>query len=163
MKLPHPLRALSERPLRLPRFRPYVPHPDDPPIFWFDSERKDIVREVVQRVVHRHTADRRRMELVLNETALAEIRRLESQRDTESRERLPQWRSLARRIARLSDVEKRDTVREIVTRYAEDVAGNFDPRVYSFSKQAVPKLLAGVMAPSRLPEELIGETLIGEL
>ncbi|MEZ4248262.1 MAG: 1-acyl-sn-glycerol-3-phosphate acyltransferase [Polyangiales bacterium] len=163
MKLPHPLRALSERPLRLPRLRPYVPQPDDPPIFWFDSERKDIVREVVQRVVHRHTADRRRMELVLNETALAEIRRLESQRDTESRERLPQWRSLARRIARLSDVEKRDTVREIVTRYAEDVAGNFDPRVYSFSKQAVPKLLAGVMAPSRLPEELIGETLIGEL
>ncbi|MCB9615715.1 MAG: 1-acyl-sn-glycerol-3-phosphate acyltransferase [Sandaracinus sp.] len=163
MKLPHPLRALSERPLRLPRLRPYVPQPDDPPIFWFDSERKDIVREVVQRVVHRHTADRRRMELVLNETALAEIRRLESQRDTESRERLPQWRSLARRIARLSDVEKRDTVRDIVTRYAEDVAGNFDPRVYSFSKQAVPKLLAGVMAPSRLPEELIGETLIGEL
>ena len=149
MKLPHPIRALSERPLRLPRLRPYVPQPSDPPIFWFDSERKDIVREVVQRVVHRHTADRRRMELVLNETALAEIRRLESQRDAESRERLPQWRSLARRIARLSDVDKRDTVREIVTRYAEDVAGNFDPRVYAFSKQAVPKLLAGVMAPSR--------------
>ncbi len=163
MKLPHPIRALSERPLRLPRLRPHVPQPSDPPIFWFDSERKDIVREVAQRVVQRHTADRRRMELVLNETALAEIRRLESQRDAEARERLPQWRSLARRIARLSDVEKRDTVREIVTRYAEDVAGNFDPRVYAFSKHAVPKLLAGVMAPSRLPEELIGETLIGEL
>jgi len=158
-----PLRALSERPLRLPRLRPYVPQPSDPPIFWFDSERKDIVREVVQRVTQRHTADRRRMELVLNETALAEIRRLESQRDAESRERLPHWRGLARRIARLSDVEKRDAVRDIVTRYAEDVAGNFDPRVYAFSKQAVPKLLAGVMAPSRLPEELIGETLIGEL
>lgn len=163
MKLPHPIRALSERPLRLPRLRPHVPQPSDPPIFWFDSERKDIVREVAQRVVQRHTADRRRMELVLNETALAEIRRLESQRDAEARERLPQWRSLARRIARLSDVEKRDTVREIVTRYAEDVAGNFDPRVYAFSKHAVPKLLAGVMAPSRLPEELTGETLIGEL
>lgn len=163
MKLPHPIRALSERPLRLPRLRPHVPQPSDPPIFWFDSERKDIVREVTQRVVQRHTADRRRMELVLNETALAEIRRLESQRDAEARERLPKWRSLARRIARLSDVEKRDTVREIVTRYAEDVAGNFDPRVYAFSKHAVPKLLAGVMAPSRLPEELIGETLIGEL
>ncbi|MBX3251984.1 MAG: 1-acyl-sn-glycerol-3-phosphate acyltransferase [Myxococcales bacterium] len=161
------LRALSERPIRLPRLRPYVPQPDDPPIFWFDGERKDIVREVARRVTARHTADRRRMELVLNETALAEIRRLESQRDAEAAERLPFWRGLARSIARLDDAQKRDAVRDIVTRYAEDVAGNFDPRVYRLAKHAVPKLLTGVMAPSRLPEELAtavdGHTLIGEL
>ena len=44
-------RYFSERPLRLPRFKPYVPRHDDPPIYWFNSERDDIIREVVARVV----------------------------------------------------------------------------------------------------------------
>ncbi|HJK92858.1 MAG TPA: hypothetical protein RMH26_19155, partial [Polyangiaceae bacterium LLY-WYZ-15_(1-7)] len=81
-----PFELLSEYPLRLPRLRPYVPSPDDPAIFWFNSERKDIVREVVDRVVRGHGggggpgADGRRLELMLNDTALNEVRRLERQR-----------------------------------------------------------------------------------
>lgn len=158
MKLPKFLRSnavskfIGGQPMRLPRLKPYVPKPDDPTIFWFNSERKDIVREVVDRITARHTVDRRRMELALNDAAFHETRRLESQKDAEAAESLGYWRGLMRRIARMSDDEKRDALRDIVSRMGHDVAGNFDPRVYAFSKHAVPRLLTGVMRPSSLPE-----------
>ncbi len=159
MKLPKFLRPgfvgrIAQQPMRLPRLKPYVPRPEDPTIFWFNSERKDIVREVSDRITAKHSVDRRRMELVLNDAAYHEVRRLESQKDAESKEHLGYWRGLMRRIARMSDDEKRDALRDIVFRMANDVAGNFDPRVYQLSKHAVPRLLTGVMRPSSLPEVL---------
>ncbi len=147
-------RRLSERPLRLPRLRPYVPKPDDPAIFWFNSERKDIVREVASRVAGFHTASRRDMELMLNDAAFHEIRRLEQQRNTETREELPYWRGLVKRIAKMTDDEKRRAVEDLTMRYSKDVAGNFDPRVYELSTHAVPRLLTGIMRPSSLPSVL---------
>ena len=47
-------KKLMSRPMRLPRLKPYVPDPDDPAIFWFNSERDDIIREVVRRLVERY-------------------------------------------------------------------------------------------------------------
>lgn len=149
------LRTFSERPLRLPYLKPYVPNPDDPAIFWFNSERQDIVREVVDRVVHDHDDELRRLELTLNEVALQETRRLSQQRDAEADAHLGEWRSLIRRIARMSEDEKRRVLRSITERYARDVAGNFDPRVYQFARRVVPNLLTGVMRPSRLVPSLL--------
>ncbi len=148
-------RRLSERPLRLPHLSPYVPAPDDPAIFWFNSERDDIVREVAERVAEAHCGSREAMELALNDAAYHEIRRLEKQRDAEATERLPYWRGLSRRIARMTDEEKREALHELTCRLARDVAGNFDPRVYNMAKHLVPRLLAGVMRPSSLPAELL--------
>jgi hypothetical protein len=45
------MKLLPTRPLRLPRLRTYVPRPEDPKIFWFNSERADIVDEVVRRIM----------------------------------------------------------------------------------------------------------------
>ncbi len=50
------------RPMRLPRLTPYVPEPDDPAIFWFNSERDDIIREVVRRMVERYDTNRDTLE-----------------------------------------------------------------------------------------------------
>ncbi|MFW5876861.1 MAG: 1-acyl-sn-glycerol-3-phosphate acyltransferase, partial [Myxococcota bacterium] len=150
------LRALSERPLRLPYLKPYVPDPDDPAIFWFNSERRDIVREVVERVMRAHAGDHQTLEVALNDAALNEIRRLASQRDSETDAHLGEWRALIRRIARMSDDEKRQALHRIIEGYARDVAGNFDPRVYQFARRVVPKLLTGVMRPSRLLPDLLG-------
>ncbi|MFW6067842.1 MAG: 1-acyl-sn-glycerol-3-phosphate acyltransferase, partial [Myxococcota bacterium] len=149
------LRTLSEKPLRLPYLRPYVPNPDDPAIFWFNSERRDIVREVVDRVVREHIGDHETLEVTLNDVGLNEIRRLANQRDAEAEEHLGEWRGLVRRIARMSEEEKRRALRRIVDDYARDVAGNFDPRVYHFARRVVPKLLTGVMRPSRLVPDLL--------
>jgi glycerol-3-phosphate O-acyltransferase len=142
------------KPRRLPRLKPYVPEPDDPAIFWFNSERDDIIREVVRRLVERHGKDRQTLEYALNEVAFQETRRLERQQDDEARTSLGYWRGLLRRIARMSDDDKRDALRGIAERMARDIAGNFDPRVYKFATHAAPRLLTGVMKPGALPRDL---------
>jgi glycerol-3-phosphate O-acyltransferase len=144
------LRRFSERPLRLPRLRPFVPAPTDPRIYWFNSERDDIVFEVVRRLVDRYADDERALELVLNETAYDEVRRLERQRDAEAAELLGQWRGLIRRVGRMSSQGKVETLREIVERMTRDIAGNFDPRVYGFASRVLPGVLTAVMKPSTL-------------
>jgi glycerol-3-phosphate O-acyltransferase len=143
-------RFLSERPLRLPHIKPYVPRPSDPSIFWFNSERDDIVAEVVKRICAAHEHDRARLEVALNDAAFHEIRRLEKQRDEEARDRLGYWRSMIRRIGKMDDTEQRRALHTIVATMTRDVAGNFDPRVYRFARQAVPRLVGGVMEPRRL-------------
>jgi glycerol-3-phosphate O-acyltransferase len=151
-------RFLSERPLRLPHIKPYVPRPSDPSIFWFNSERDDIVSEVVKRICTTHEPDRARLEIALNDAAYHEIRRLETQRDEEASDRLGYWRSMIRRIGKMDDTEQRRVLHTIVTEMTRDVAGNFDPRVYRFARQAAPRLIGGIMEPRRLvavaPESL---------
>ena len=148
-------RFLSERPLRLPHLKPYVPRPSDPSIFWFNSEREDIVSDVVSRICGALEDDREGLELALNDAAFHEIRRLEKQRDEEARDRLGYWRSMIRRIAKMDDAEQRRVLHTIVTNMARDVAGNFDPRVYRFARQAVPRLIGGVMEPRQLSKDLM--------
>ncbi|MEM7434062.1 MAG: 1-acyl-sn-glycerol-3-phosphate acyltransferase [Myxococcota bacterium] len=147
-------RLFSERPLRLPRLKPYVPRPSDPSIFWFNSERNDIVSDVVNRICSAHEPDRGRLEMALNDAAFHEIRRLERQRDEEARDRLGYWRSMVRRIGRMDDNEQKRALNSIVTTMAKDVAGNFDPRVYRFARQAIPRMVAGLMEPSRVTQGL---------
>ena len=150
-------RFLSERPLRLPHLRPYVPRPSDPSIFWFNSERDDVVSEVVKRICDDHETDRARLEMALNDAAFHEIRRLEKQHDEEARDRLGYWRSMLRRIGKMDDVEQRRVLHTIVTTMTRDVAGNFDPRVYRFARRAIPRLIGGVMEPRSLGKELVGD------
>ncbi|MEM9729330.1 MAG: 1-acyl-sn-glycerol-3-phosphate acyltransferase [Myxococcota bacterium] len=142
-------RLFSERPLRLPHLKPYVPRPSDPSIFWFNSERNDIVSDVVNRICSAHEPDRGRLEIALNDAAYHEIRRLEKQRDDEARDRLGYWRSMIRRIGKMDDAEQKRVLNSIVTTMAQDVAGNFDPRVYGFARQAIPRMIAGLMEPRR--------------
>jgi len=151
-------RFLSERPLRLPHIKPYVPRPSDPAIFWFNSERDDIVASVVNRICDAHESDRAQLEIALNDAAFHEIRRLEKQRDEEARDRLGYWRSMIRRIGRMDDTEQRRVLHTIVTQMTRDVAGNFDPRVYRFARRAIPRLVGGVMEPRRLTKDLMEAT-----
>jgi glycerol-3-phosphate O-acyltransferase len=143
-------RFLSERPLRLPHIKPYVPRPSDPSIFWFNSERDDIVSDVVKRICVDLEPDRSRLEMALNDAAYHEIRRLEKQRDEEARDRLGYWRSMIRRIGKMDDREQRRVLHTIVTDMTRDVSGNFDPRVYRFARRAVPRVISGVMEPRGL-------------
>ncbi len=158
------IRRFSERPLRLPRLRPYVPSPDAPAIYWFNSERDDIVREVVQRVSSMHGQSARAVELTLNDAAMHEVRRLTSQRDEETAESLGFWKGVSRSIARMSDVEKQRLLSTVAEHMARDVAGNFDPRVFEMASAAGPKLLSAIMQPSRVQQDLAsGTSAVDEL
>ena len=150
------LKKFLSRPMRLPRLRPYVPGPEDPSIFWFNSERDDIIRQVSRRLVDRYAQGHESLEYSLNEVAFHETRRLEKQRDDEAKQALGYWRGMLRRVARMSDDAKRDALRNISSRMAADIAGNFDPRVYRLATRVTPRLLTGVMRPSSLPTDLAG-------
>ncbi len=158
-------RLFSERPLRLPHLRPYVPRPTDPAIYWFNSERDDIIRDVVHRVTSAHSTNRKMLEVSLNDAAYHEVRRLEAQDDDEARQSLGYWRSMIRRIAKMSETEMERALESIVTRMGQDVAGNFDPRVYGFAKHILPRMVTGLMQPSLLRHNLMAppERVLEEL
>ena len=143
------MKILPTRPLRLPRLRTYVPRPDDPKIFWFNSERADVVEEVVRRMMERHESEES-VELALNDVAYHEIRRLEGAKTEGAKHKLEHWRGILRRVGRMSIEGKHETLREIATNMATDVAGNFDPRVYDFSSRFIPGMLTAAMNPSRI-------------
>lgn len=140
------MKLFPTRPLRLPRLRTYVPRRDDPKIFWFNSERADIVDEVVRRIMQRYD-DEESVELLLNDVAYHEIRRLEDDKSDGARKKLTYWRGVLRRVGRMSVEGKHETLREIAMRMATDVAGNFDPRVYDFACRFVPGVLTAAMNP----------------
>jgi glycerol-3-phosphate O-acyltransferase len=148
------VKFLSTKPLRLPRLRTYVPRPEDPKIFWFNSERDDIVQEVVRRIVDRYD-DEEAAELVLSDCAYHEILRYESSSSEGAKAKLEQWRSLIRRLARMSFEGKHEALRSIAEDMARDVAGNFDPRVYKLAHRAVPGLLTAAMNPSNIMRNLM--------
>jgi glycerol-3-phosphate O-acyltransferase len=109
------------------------------PIFAFNAARSSIVEEVVDRIV-KQTRDPLH---VLNEAAYLETRRLQRHAGPE----LTEWRHLAAHLGRMTDGELRDKLRHYAERYAWDVAGNFDQRVYKFASRAMAPLLGALMSP----------------
>src|SRR5689334_7970284 len=116
--------------------------PMQPPIFGFNEARGEIVREVVRRVCEGVGDDR----LVLNEGAFLEVKRQEA---TGSDDVVPlsEWREIARSLGRMTDAQCSLRVRELAERYAREVAGNFDARVYQFATRAVPPIIGMLMSP----------------
>ena len=146
---------LLSRPLRLPAFLGPAPRPDDPQIFRFNSERAPIIADVVRRMVQQYAPDPERLLHVLNEAGNAEVRRLASQGDMEASDALGHWRRLVRRLGKMDGQERVSELRARVRDFAEDIAGNFDPRVYALATRIVPGVLTAIMSPSAMPQQLL--------
>ncbi len=112
----------------------------DAPIFQFNKARPAITAEVVRRVM-----DRAKDPMgLLGDAIYNEIKRLTG---GGSREELARWRSLARRLPTLSEGERREEVRQLATEHVWDVAGNFNPRVFSLATRLMPPVLGAVISP----------------
>jgi glycerol-3-phosphate O-acyltransferase len=109
------------------------------PIFDFNAARSSIVEEVVRRV----TAQTRDPLLALNEAAYLETKRLQGSGNPE----LGEWRSLAAQLGRMSEADLRGKLDTYAGRYAWDVAGNFDGRVYKVASRALAPLLGALLSP----------------
>jgi glycerol-3-phosphate O-acyltransferase len=114
-------------------------HAESSPMFGFNRARSAIVDEVVARVC----GAVRDPLFVLNDAAYHETRRLGSAGGAE----LAEWRSLAGGLGRMSDAEQRAKLEELARKYAWDVAGNFDPRVYRFASKAIAPLIGVLLSP----------------
>ena len=118
----------------------------------FNGERDRIIATVRRRVVDTlaraaSESPENSLEYVLNDVAYAEIRRYEKNRSKEAQKKLASWRDLALRLGRMSEVDKRREVDQLVHRYAADIAGNFNPRVYRFANDVIPSALSFLLAP----------------
>jgi glycerol-3-phosphate O-acyltransferase len=108
-------------------------------IFEFNEQRKTIVDEVVRRVA----AGQKDPVFTLSDAAYLEMRRLEKSHSPEYGE----WRALAQKLGRMGETEALEELETLAKRYAWDVAGNFDPRVYKFASRAMAPLLGALMSP----------------
>ncbi len=118
----------------------------------FNEVRSSIVDQVIRRVVDAHVALAAKrpdasLEYVLNEVAFSEIRRLEKSSSRESKKRLARWHDLAHRLGHMSEVDKRQELTRIVRYHAQDIAGNFNPKVYRFATDILPPALSFLLNP----------------
>ena len=120
------------------------------PIFRFNSQRQDLVERTTDRAVET-TKDPL---FVLNDAAYHETRRLDKTKRPKDIERLDGWRALARAVGRMSDSERRAKLRVLANEYAQDIAGNFDPRVFRLSTRLMPSLVTSLLSPRALPRML---------
>lgn len=100
----------------------------------------------------RITAQTRDPLLTLNEAAYLETKRLQNTGHPD----LSEWRTLAAQLGRMSDAELRDRLRTYAERYAWDVAGNFDRRVYKFASRVTAPLLGALLSPRETVKNLPG-------
>ncbi len=120
----------------------------DAPIFGFNQQRPELVSQTTNRVCEL-SGD---LLHLLNDAAYHETRRLDGTKRPADAERLEQWRGLARQIGRMSKAERREKLHEIVSYYANDIAGNFNPRVFRLTTRLLPTLVTSLMSPSSLPK-----------
>ncbi len=121
------------------------------PILEFNRVRPELVDETVRRVV-RGTRDPR---LALNDAAFCEVRRLQLSGDPGDPE-LSAWRELARKVGRLGPAELEQSLESVARMHAEDIAGNFDERVYKVAAKAAAPLINALLSPRTLFEDFRG-------
>jgi glycerol-3-phosphate O-acyltransferase len=116
------------------------------PLMGFNAARSQIVDEVTKRVAESAQDPL----LLLNDAAYLEMKRLERS----GGDAYAEWRSLAGALGKMSDAARRDKLTELAARYAWDVAGNFDPRVYKAVTKAGVPVLGAILKPRHLLKNL---------
>jgi glycerol-3-phosphate O-acyltransferase len=117
-------------------------------IFSFNADRESIVADVTSRVLSQISCPL----MVLSDAAYHETKRLQAAGGPEFAE----WRNLAGRLGKLSRAEQLAKLEQYAKRYAWDIAGNFDPRVYRFVSKAIAPLLGAFLSPRTTLKNLPG-------
>ncbi len=120
---------------------------EDAPIFRFNRERAHLCSLTVARVLSQLTDALH----TLNDACYFETRRLDGSKRKKDKERLLRWRWLARQLAKMGDDERRAELEILARGYVEDIAGNFDPRVFRVSARILPSLVTSLLAPRKIP------------
>jgi glycerol-3-phosphate O-acyltransferase len=124
-----------------------------------EAKDKDrVLVEVVQRALDRTGADPHQIERAVFDTIYEERRRLETEHDGPlAREQSAFYDRLQAEALRTDASRQRELLREMIRRFAEEVAGHFDRRVYAVATRAIPtglSLLLNAVSPLRLARSL---------
>ena len=117
---------------------------EDSPLFELREQRPHLVSEVSRRAFNdfvrsSRTEEGTGIEYVLNDAAYQEIERLKHDQTPEEEVRsINWWRRLSKRLATMSEKEKRRVLWSLVESYAGDIAGRFTPWVYRAATGVLP-------------------------
>ncbi|HVZ32740.1 MAG TPA: 1-acyl-sn-glycerol-3-phosphate acyltransferase, partial [Polyangiaceae bacterium] len=117
---------------------------------------EDLAADVGERVIARALADAdgargRPLDELVYETLYAESSRLEraeGEPRTEADSAFLRW--LRHELAHADQLRRRELVRAIIERYAREIAGHFDERVYRLATRVVPPALSALLQGKKL-------------
>lgn len=123
------------------------------------EDRERIVTEVQSRIVAAKVRGAEgsgaSLEEVLADSVYHERRRLRDSHDSRAkRADSAFWREAQRRVGRSSERQLQELLRQVVRRYASEICGNFDERVYQIATRVLPTAL-GVLLNTVSPKRLI--------
>lgn len=127
-------------------------------IFQFNDERDAIVREVVEREYARKRRTPQTLELALNDAAFSELSRLEDSGSSE----IGYWQTLYRHLGKMDQRTRETELLRLLERFARDVVGNFDPKVYKLATGVVPIGLSLLMRPQLNWHRLVNLSTVRE-
>lgn len=122
-------------------------------------DRERVLLELQSRVVE-ETSKAGRVEEALADAVYHEGRRLKEDRSKTRDEELGFWRNVQGEMRRASERAQQDQLRRVVARYANEICGQFDERVYnSVTKAGEPMigLLLNAVSPKKIVSELFDE------
>ncbi len=117
---------------------------ENSPLFRLKEERPHLVAEVTRRSFNDFVRTSRDeegtgIEYVLNDAAYQEIERLKREQGPEDEVRsIAWWRRMSKRLASMSEKEKRRILWSLVESYSDDIAGRFNPWVYRMATGVMP-------------------------
>ena len=118
--------------------------------------KKDAARHVAEtHLLRAGTPADTYLETLINDTLYHEQRRLEREdpRDPATRADLAFYQRIRREIRQAGSLELRSLLERMARRFADEIVGNFDQRVYKITTTIVPtglSLLLGAMSPRKL-------------
>ena len=113
-----------------------------------------ITHRVASRLAHGE------LDILLNETVFVEEKRLRRSTDPEERAYLAMLRDVRRRLAKASQRDLEQLLRQIVEHYAQEIHGHFDATTYGSATRVLPKGLA-LLLKRQKPWQLLQQGMKG--
>lgn len=104
-----------------------------------DVERilEEVISRVLQENIMKAFEGKLPLDRIINDTIYHERRRLESEKKTKlQKQETAYWRQVNRRLLNASEEEQKKILKEIIARFACEIVGHFNPKVYNFVTRA---------------------------
>ena len=107
------------------------------------EDKPKVLQQVIDRIFHAQMAALAKkhvsLDTIINDTIYHERQRLESaKRCRANAQNMQYWKKINKRLLHASEAEKQEILKEIITLFADEIVGNFNPKVYRFATKILP-------------------------
>lgn len=106
-----------------------------------NKARRILYNRICERYLS-NTESEKDINKILVDTLISEEKRLAESRSAVNRNKdIKFWNKIRRKIDRITIDEKKDILRDVIIKYYEEIAGNFDKEVYNFTYNVANKFI----------------------